>query len=261
MRHDQPIRMVKQLVDGACGTGRRGDRDDCAVRDRGCRSARNWAGTRPADECADAARRFVTGKLFRFNCFDGSRGDGRIYGDGSVIGTIQFRGTGPVRSVWLPAGTLRVRGEAVCAALKGMPFEPCFNLSSTNDQSFRGSVVGLGLRLLRFHPSRQRRQHRRARAFFRAAIACRRPPGGRRFRSGSVAGSALVPTAHVTHRSRADQGRAAAQREWIKSLLSCYCCSGTVIGLPLSATMNTRTLAVSVWLAFADTACSWPGAS
>src|SRR6266516_1797411 len=30
----------------------------------------------------DAARRFVTGKLFAFNCFDGSRGAGRIYGDG-----------------------------------------------------------------------------------------------------------------------------------------------------------------------------------
>jgi hypothetical protein len=40
----------------------------------------------------DAARRFVAGKLFAFNCFDGSRGAGRIYGDGSVIGTIQFGG-------------------------------------------------------------------------------------------------------------------------------------------------------------------------
>src|SRR5207247_2828517 len=39
----------------------------------------------------DAARRFVAGKLFAFNCFDGSRGAGRIYGDGSLIGPIQFR--------------------------------------------------------------------------------------------------------------------------------------------------------------------------
>src|SRR5512133_1725432 len=93
---------------------------------------------------ADAARRFVTGKLFAFNCFDGSRGAGRIYGDGSVIGNIQFRGAGPVRSVWLPAGTLRVRGEAVCASLQGMPFEPCFNLEKMNERSFRGSVAGLG---------------------------------------------------------------------------------------------------------------------
>ena len=53
----------------------------------------------------DAARRFVAGKLFAFHCFDGSRGAGRIYGDGSVIGTIQFRGAGPARTVSLPAGT------------------------------------------------------------------------------------------------------------------------------------------------------------
>jgi hypothetical protein len=94
---------------------------------------------------ADMARRFVTGKLFEFNCFDGSRGAGRIYGDGSVIGTIQFRGAGPVRSVWLPAGTLRVRGDSYCAALKGMAFEPCFELNRTSAQSFRGSLAGFGL--------------------------------------------------------------------------------------------------------------------
>src|SRR5437762_3786965 len=73
----------------------------------------------------DAARHFVAGKLFAFNCFDGSRGAGRIYGDGSVIGTIQFRGAGAARTVSLPAGTLRVRGKAVCASVQGMPFEPC----------------------------------------------------------------------------------------------------------------------------------------
>jgi hypothetical protein len=93
---------------------------------------------------ADAARRFVVGKLFAFSCFDGSRGLGRIYGDGSVIGTIQQRGSGPARSVWMPAGTLKVKGDAVCAALKGMPFEPCFNLNKMDERSFRGSVSGLG---------------------------------------------------------------------------------------------------------------------
>jgi hypothetical protein len=90
----------------------------------------------------DAARRFVAGKLFAFNCFDGSRGAGRIYGDGSVIGTVQFRGAGPVRSVWLPAGTLKVRGEAVCASLRGMAFEPCFHLEKLDERSFRGSWMG-----------------------------------------------------------------------------------------------------------------------
>jgi hypothetical protein len=94
---------------------------------------------------AEAARRFVAGKLFAFNCFDGSRGAGRIYADGSVIGTIQLQGAGPVRSVWLPAGTLRARGDSVCASLKGMPFEPCFNLNRTSDHSFRGSVSGFGI--------------------------------------------------------------------------------------------------------------------
>ena len=89
----------------------------------------------------DAARRFVAGKLFEFNCFDGSRGAGRIYGDGSVIGTIQFR-TGPARTVSLPAGTLRVKGEAVCASLQGMAFEPCFALEKTTERSFRGSWMG-----------------------------------------------------------------------------------------------------------------------
>jgi hypothetical protein len=93
---------------------------------------------------ADAARRFVVGKLFAFNCFDGSRGVGRIYGDGSVIGTMQYRGSGPTRSVWMPAGTLKVKGEAVCAALKGMPFEPCFTLTRTSEHSFRGAVSGFG---------------------------------------------------------------------------------------------------------------------
>jgi hypothetical protein len=61
-----------------------------------------------------------------------------------VIGTIQNRGSGPVRSFALPPGTLKVKGEAVCATLKGLPFEPCFNLDRTGDQSFRGSVSGLG---------------------------------------------------------------------------------------------------------------------
>jgi len=92
----------------------------------------------------DAARRFVTGKLFAFNCFDGSRGAGRIYDDGSVIGTIQFRGAGPARTLSLPTGTLRVRGEAVCASLPGMPFDPCFHIEKTDDRSFRGSLSGLG---------------------------------------------------------------------------------------------------------------------
>jgi hypothetical protein len=92
---------------------------------------------------ADAARRFVVGKLFAFTCFDGSRGSGRIYGDGSVIGSVQFAGSGPMRNLWLPAGTVHVKGQTVCATVKGMLFEPCFNLDKTASESFRGSIAGM----------------------------------------------------------------------------------------------------------------------
>jgi hypothetical protein len=91
----------------------------------------------------ERAHRFVIGKLFAVSCFDGTQAVGRIYGDGSVIGTFQFRGTDPERSAWLPPGTLKVKGEAVCASLKNVPFEPCFKLKRTSDHSFRGSVLGL----------------------------------------------------------------------------------------------------------------------
>jgi len=92
---------------------------------------------------ADMARRFVAGKMFAYNCFDGTRGAGRIYGDGSVAGTIQIRGNGPMRFVTLPAGTLRVKGQSYCASLRGIPFEPCFNLNRSDERSFRGAVSGL----------------------------------------------------------------------------------------------------------------------
>jgi hypothetical protein len=91
----------------------------------------------------EAARRFVVGKVFTYNCFDGTRGAGRIETDGSVVGTIQMQGSGPVRQAALPAGTLRVKGAAICASVRGIPFEPCFNVEKTNAVSFRGSVQGL----------------------------------------------------------------------------------------------------------------------
>jgi hypothetical protein len=91
----------------------------------------------------EAARQFVLGKLFAFNCFEGTHGAGRIYVDGSVAGTVQFGGSGPVRYVVLPAGTVRAQGESVCASVNGLPFQPCFNLDKTDPQSFRGSISGL----------------------------------------------------------------------------------------------------------------------
>ena len=93
---------------------------------------------------ADEARRFVNGKVFAFTCFDGTRGTGRILDDLGAAGSIQFAGSGPIRHVRLPGNTLQIRGQAVCASIKGLPFEPCFNLDKRDDRSFRGSVSGMG---------------------------------------------------------------------------------------------------------------------
>jgi len=92
---------------------------------------------------ADETRRFVVGKLFSYNCFEGTRGQGRVLPDGSVVGSIQFQGAGQVRYAMLPAGTVLVKGEAVCASLRGLPMQPCFNLERIDDKSFRGSISGL----------------------------------------------------------------------------------------------------------------------
>jgi hypothetical protein len=93
---------------------------------------------------ADAARRFVVGKLFSFTCFEGTNGYGRIFNDGSVAGVVKIQGSGPTRFMHLPPGTLFARGEAVCSKVKGAIFNPCFNLSRTSDKSFRGAVSGFG---------------------------------------------------------------------------------------------------------------------
>ena len=93
---------------------------------------------------ADEARRFVIGKIFSYTCFEGTRGLGRVNADGSVTGSIQFQGSGEVRHAYLPANTLQVKGESVCASLRGLPMQPCFNLERTSANSFRGSVSGLG---------------------------------------------------------------------------------------------------------------------
>jgi hypothetical protein len=93
---------------------------------------------------ADEARRFVAGKVFAFTCFDGTRGAGRILDDGGAAGAVQFSGAGPIRHMRLPGNTLQVRGEAICASIKGVPFEPCFNLDKRDERNFRGSVSGMG---------------------------------------------------------------------------------------------------------------------
>src|SRR5450432_4608010 len=100
---------------------------------------------------ADEARRFVAGKVFAFTCFDGTRGAGRILDDMGAAGAVQFSGAGPVRHLRLPGNTLQVRGQAVCASIRGIPFEPCFNLDKKDERSFRGSVSGMNFAYCDFH--------------------------------------------------------------------------------------------------------------
>lgn len=91
----------------------------------------------------DEARSFVIGKTFSYRCFEGTRGQGLVYPDGSVAGSIQFQGQGRVRYAALPPGTLQVKGEAVCASLRGLPIQPCFSLQRMSGESFRGAIAGL----------------------------------------------------------------------------------------------------------------------
>ena len=99
---------------------------------------------------AEEARRFVIGKMFNYTCFEGTRGSGRIHPDGSVVGSIQFQGKGQVRYAHLPPNTLRVKGESVCASLRGMPIEPCFTLTRVDANTFRGAISGLGFAYCEF---------------------------------------------------------------------------------------------------------------
>src|SRR3954453_13927405 len=93
---------------------------------------------------AETARRFVAGKLFAFNCFEGSTGTGRIFNDGSVAGVMKMRADGPTRFMHLPAGTLYPKEGRICSNVRGAFFNPCFELNKTSDKSFRGSISGFG---------------------------------------------------------------------------------------------------------------------
>jgi len=139
---------------------------------------------------ADEARRFVSGKVFAFTCFDGTRGAGRVLDDMGAAGAVQFSGAGPVRHLRLPGNTLQVRGQAVCASIKGIPFEPCFNLDKKDERSFRGSVSGMGFAYCDF------RHQGAAQMLMARAVARPRslhPPE----RTGSVEVSSRVETPRV----------------------------------------------------------------
>ncbi len=125
-----------------------------------------------AEELApDQARAFVVGKLFAYTCFDGTAGMGRIFSDGSVVGTIRPGGRGEIRFASLPAGTIKVEGGSMCAHLSGLPIEPCFNVQRLDYRSFRGSISGLGFAYCDF------RQHNpRAQVITRASASPRSLP-------------------------------------------------------------------------------------
>lgn len=137
---------------------------------------------------ASEAKRFVAGKVFAFTCFDGTRGAGRVFEDGGAAGAVQFSGEGPVRHMRLPGNTLQVRGQAVCASIKGLPFEPCFNLDKKSERSFRGSVSGMGFAYCDFN-------HQGGRQMLLARAAAR--PYARRKASRTADASNTEVTARV----------------------------------------------------------------
>ena len=145
----------------------------------------------------EQARAFVVGKLFSYTCFDGTVGMGRIFGDGSVVGTIRPNGQGPIRFAALPAGTIKVSSTAVCAHLNGLMFEPCFRVQKTDMHSFRGSLAALSFAYCDFTQHNPRTQltsndpmmHAQETAI--AAVAVRRP-------SAMPAATARAPVTPVT---------------------------------------------------------------
>ncbi|GGF88867.1 hypothetical protein GCM10007301_56030 [Azorhizobium oxalatiphilum] len=91
----------------------------------------------------EQAKAFVVGRSFAFTCFEGTRGAGRIFADGSVAGTLTMRSQGIARYVRLPPNTVRVREENVCGYIEGMTFEPCFTVIKTSPTTFRGTLAGV----------------------------------------------------------------------------------------------------------------------
>jgi hypothetical protein len=158
---------------------------------------------------ADEARRFVAGKVFAFTCFDGTRGAGRVLDDMGAAGAVQFSGAGPVRHVHLPGNTLQIRGQAVCASIRGVPFEPCFNLDKKDERSFRGSVSGMAFAYCDFrHQGGAQMLMARAAAHPRSL----HPPQ----RTGSVEVTARVETPQVES-ARVEPVKSQTQSESAKS--------------------------------------------
>jgi hypothetical protein len=164
---------------------------------------------------ADEARRFVAGRVFAFTCFDGTRGAGRILDDGGAAGSVQFSGAGPMRHVRLPGNTIQVRGQAVCASLKGVPFQPCFNLVKHDERSFQGSVSGMGFAYCDFrHQGASQMLMARAVAHPRSLQA---PMQGRSIEASRPEVTAGIETPRVESAAIAPVKPEAAKSEPVKS--------------------------------------------
>jgi hypothetical protein len=126
-----------------------------------------------------------------------------------AAGAVQFSGAGPVRHVHLPGNTLQIRGQAVCASIRGVPFEPCFNLDKKDERSFRGSVSGMAFAYCDFrHQGGAQMLMARAAAHPRSL----HPPQ----RTGSVEVTARVETPQVES-ARVEPVKSQTQSESAKS--------------------------------------------
>src|SRR5258708_638253 len=104
---------------------------------------------------ADEARRFVTGKVFAFTCFDGTRGAGRVFEDGGAAGGAIFR----LRSgaPHAPSRQYAPGPRPVCLRLdQGPPVRAVLQPRQARRAQLPRIGLGHGLRLLRF-PSSGRR--------------------------------------------------------------------------------------------------------
>ena len=61
-----------------------------------------------------------------------------------MVGSIQFQGRARCATRTLPANTLQVKGESVCASLRGLPIRALLQSERIERDSFRGSISGLG---------------------------------------------------------------------------------------------------------------------
>ena len=145
------------------------------------------------DMSAEEARRFVIGKMFSYTCFEGTRGQGRVHADGSVVGSIQFQGGGPVRYAALPRGGSHVdlRRLSVARNAGRALLQP----GAYRHQQLPRLRLGAGFCLLRVHPqsspAARDPQHAQRRSSAAAAVALRQQQLAKNINSALMTGRGL----------------------------------------------------------------------